>query len=76
MIQSSIPVSLLWFAAILDKGVNSLRDLFYQLNPTGTSVKLSTFSQANKTRDPQRHLYHKLLRYIEQFHPQKKLVSF
>jgi hypothetical protein len=31
---------------------------------------------ANKTRDPQRHLYHKLLRYIEQFHPQKKLVSF
>jgi hypothetical protein len=22
---------------------------------------------ANKTRDPQRHLYHKLLRYIEQF---------
>jgi putative transposase len=75
-IQFSIPVSLLWFAAILDKGVNSLRDLFYQLNPTGTSVKLSTFSQANKTRDPQimRHLYHKLLRYIEQFHPQRKLV--
>jgi putative transposase len=29
---------------------------------------------ANKTRDPQRHLYHQLLRYIEQFHPQKKLV--
>jgi putative transposase len=67
---------LIWFAAILDKGVNSLRDLFYQLNHTGTPVKLSTFSQANKTRDPQimRHLYHKLLRYIEQLHPQKKLV--
>jgi len=29
---------------------------------------------ANKTRDPQRHLYHKLLRYIGLFHPQKKLV--
>jgi putative transposase len=29
---------------------------------------------ANKTRDPQRHLYHKLLRYIEPFHPQKKLI--
>jgi hypothetical protein len=26
MIQFSIPFSLLWFAAILDKGVNSLRD--------------------------------------------------
>jgi len=33
---------LLWFAAILDKGINSLWDWFYQLNPTGTPVKLST----------------------------------
>jgi hypothetical protein len=29
---------LLWFAAILDKGVNSLRDLFYQLNPTAGQI--------------------------------------
>jgi putative transposase len=66
----------IWFTAVLDKGINSLRDLFYQLNHTGTRVDLSTFSQANKTRDPQIfvRLYHKLLRYIEQIHPEKKLV--
>ena len=66
----------IWFTAILDKGINSLRDLFYQLNHTGTQVDLSTFSQANKTRDPQIfvRLYRKLLRYIEQAHPEKKLV--
>jgi putative transposase len=65
-----------WFTAILDKGINSLRDLFYQLNHTSTQVDLSTFSKANKTRDPQifMRLYHKLLRYIEQAYPEKKLV--
>jgi hypothetical protein len=73
IIRFSIPASLLWFAAILDKGVNSLRDLFYQLNPTAGQI---IYILANKTRDPQRHLYHQLLRYIEQLHPQKKLVSF
>jgi putative transposase len=68
----------IWFTAILDKGINSLRDLFYQLNRTGTRVDLSTFSQANKTRDLQIFmlLYHKLLRYIEQTHPEKKLVLY
>jgi putative transposase len=66
----------IWFTAILDKGVNSLRDLFYQLNHTSTQVNLSTFSKANKTRDSQvfMRLYHKLLRYITQAHPEKKLV--
>ena len=66
----------IWFTAILDKGINSLRDLFYQLNHGGTRVDLSTFSKANKTRDPQifMRLYHKLLRYIEQAYPEKKLV--
>ena len=36
----------------------------------------ATFSKANKTRDPQifRHLYHKLLHYIESAHPEKRLV--
>jgi putative transposase len=66
----------IWFTDILDKRINSLRDLFYQLNHTGTQVDLSTFSKANKTRDPQifMRLYHKLLRYIEHAHPEKKLV--
>jgi hypothetical protein len=46
------------------------------INHGGTQVDLSAFSQANKTRDPQIfvRLYHKLLRYIEQAHPEKKLV--
>jgi len=43
----------IWFAGIFDKGMNSLRDLFYPLNHAGIPVKLSTLSQANKTRDPQ-----------------------
>ena len=62
--------------SILDKGINSLRDLFHQLNHAGIKVDLSTFSKANKTRDPQifRHLYHKLLHYIEAAHPEKRLV--
>jgi putative transposase len=66
----------IWFTGILDKGINSLRDLFYQLNHAGTKVDLSTFSKANKTRDPQifMRLYHKLLHYIEEAHPEKKLV--
>jgi len=64
----------IWFTAILDKEVNSLRDLFYQLNHTGTQVDLSTFSKANKTRNLQIfvRLYHQLWRYIEQPHPEKK----
>jgi transposase, IS4 family len=51
----------IWFTGILDKGINSLRDLFYQLNHAGTKVDLSRFSKANKTRDPQifMRLYHK-----------------
>jgi len=66
----------IWFTSILDKGINSLRDLFHQLNHAGIKVDLSTFSKANKTRDPQifRHLYHKLLHYIEAAHPEKRLV--
>jgi putative transposase len=66
----------IWFTGILDKGINSLRDLFYQLNHAGTKVDLSTFSKANKIRDPQifMHLYHKLLHYIESAHPEKRLV--
>ena len=66
----------IWFTGILDKGINSLRDLFYQLNHAGIKVDLSTFSKANKTRDPQifMHLYHKLLHYIESAHPEKRLV--
>jgi len=43
----------IWFTAILDKGINNLRNLFYQLNQASTKVDLSTFSKANKTRDPQ-----------------------
>ena len=37
--------------------------IFHQLNHAGIKVDLSTFSEANKTRDPQifRHLYHKLM---------------
>jgi len=66
----------IWFTGILDKGINSLRDLFYQLNHAGIKVDLSTFSKANKTRDPQMHLYHKLLYYIEEAHPEKRSVSF
>ena len=66
----------IWFTGILDKGINSLRNLFYQLNHAGIKVDLSTFSKANKTRDAQifMHLYHKLLYYIEEAHPEKRLV--
>ncbi|WAS03989.1 hypothetical protein LQF76_08035 [Gloeomargaritales cyanobacterium VI4D9] len=46
------------------------------INHAGIKVDLSTFSKANKTRDPQMHLYHKLLHYIEEVHPEKRLVSF
>jgi hypothetical protein len=38
-VLNSRPFCLLWFATVLDKGVNSLQDLFYQLNPTGAPVK-------------------------------------
>jgi hypothetical protein len=40
------------------------------------ALGLIMFSQANKTRDPQifMRLYHKLWRYIEPAHPEKKLV--
>jgi len=46
------------------------------VNHMDIQVGLSTFSKANKTRDPQivMCLYHKLLRYIEQAHLEKKLV--
>ncbi|WAS04230.1 hypothetical protein LQF76_09320 [Gloeomargaritales cyanobacterium VI4D9] len=76
IIQYSRLFCSIWFTGILDKGINSLRDLFYQLNHAGIKVNLSTFSKANKTRDPQMHLYHKLLHYIEEAHPEKRLVSF
>jgi hypothetical protein len=48
----------------------------YFTNYAGTQVDLSTFSPANRTRDPQifMRLYHKLWRYIEQAYPEKKLV--
>jgi len=39
----------IWFAGILDKGMNSLRDRFYPLNHI--RVQLSKFSQVNKARD-------------------------
>jgi putative transposase len=40
----------IWFTFVADKGVSSLRDLFHQLNHTGTAVNLSTFSKASKHR--------------------------
>jgi len=66
----------IWFTGIVDQGVHSLRDLFYQLNHTKVDVKLSTFSKANKTRDPQifHGIYNKLLNYIKKSHPEKNFV--
>lgn len=53
----------IWFTYVMDKGITSLRDLFYQLNKTGTKVDLTTFSKANKTRGHQCFIsvYEKLL---------------
>ena len=43
----------IWLTFVLDKGLTSMRDLFYRLNRTGISVDISTFSKACKTREDQ-----------------------
>ncbi|MEN9274551.1 MAG: IS4 family transposase, partial [Gloeomargarita sp. DG02_4_bins_56] len=40
----------IWLTFVLDKGLTSMRDLFYQLNKSGISANISTFSKACKTR--------------------------
>lgn len=40
----------IWLTFVLDKGLTSMRDLFYRLNRTGVEVDISTFSKACKTR--------------------------
>lgn len=43
----------IWLTFVLDKGLTSMRDLFYRLNRTGIPVDISTFSKACKTRQDQ-----------------------
>lgn len=43
----------IWLTFVLDKGLASMRDLFYRLNHAGVSVDMSTFSKACKTRQDQ-----------------------
>jgi putative transposase len=40
----------IWLTFVLDRGLTSMRDLFYRLNRTGVEVDISTFSKACKTR--------------------------
>jgi putative transposase len=40
----------IWLTFGLDATLTSMRDLFYQLNPAGIEVDISTFSKACKSR--------------------------
>jgi putative transposase len=40
----------IWLTFVLDKGLTSMRDLFYRLNHSGIPVDISTFSKACKNR--------------------------
>jgi len=40
----------IWLTFVLDKGLTSMRDLFYRLNHSGIPVNISTFSKACKNR--------------------------
>ncbi|MGE5659601.1 MAG: transposase [Actinomycetota bacterium] len=64
----------IWLTFVLDRGLTSMRDLFYRLNQAGVPVSMSTFSKACKTREDQ---YFRLIyvRLIEQVKRQKPAAA-
>ena len=61
----------IWLTFVLDKGLASMRDLFYKLNHAGISVDLSTFSKACKTRQDQHfcRIYVELVKRLKRQNP-------
>ncbi|MEN9215566.1 MAG: IS4 family transposase, partial [Gloeomargarita sp. DG_1_6_bins_138] len=57
----------IWLTFVLDKGLTSIRDSFYQLNKSGISANISTFSKACKTRQDQNfcRIYVKLVEEVK-----------
>jgi len=64
----------IWLTFVLDKGLTSMRDLFYRLNRTGISVDISTFSKACKARKDG-HFCRIYAQLIEQVKRQKPAAS-
>lgn len=66
----------IWLTLILDKGITSLRDLFFQLNHSGIDVDISTFSKANKTRGHSlfSRAYHELLKLSRRHRKGQNLI--
>ncbi|MEN9274452.1 MAG: transposase, partial [Gloeomargarita sp. DG02_4_bins_56] len=61
----------IWLTFVLDKGLTSIRDSFYQLNKSGISANISTFSKACKTRQDQNfcRIYVKLVEEVKRKNP-------
>ena len=68
----------IWLTFVLDKGLTSMRDLFYQLNHTGIPVDISTFSRACKTRQDQQfcRIYVKLIEQLKHRNPAAAQMLF
>jgi putative transposase len=61
-----------WLTFTLDPSLMSMRDLFCRLKYQGEKCHISTFSKANKTRDPEifKELFKKLARKVNQKYKQ------
>ncbi|NJL19555.1 MAG: transposase [Leptolyngbyaceae cyanobacterium SM1_3_5] len=68
----------IWLTFVLDKGLTSMRDLFYQLNHTGIPVDISTFSKACKTRHDQQfcRIYIQLIEQLKRQNPAAAQMFF
>lgn len=68
----------IWLTFVLNKGLTSMRDLFYQLNHTGIPVDISTFSKACKTRQDQQfcRIYIELIGQLKRWNPATAQMLF
>lgn len=67
-----------WLTFALDAGINSMRDLFSQLNLQGIKVDVSTFSKASKSRNTEvfEKLLQSLIKRLKAKHGSDKIALF
>lgn len=68
----------IWLTFVLDKGLTSMRDLFYRLNHAGIPVDISTFSKACKTRKDGHfcRIYAQLIEQVKRQNPTQAQILF
>lgn len=68
----------IWLTFVLDKGLTSMRDLFYRLNHSGIPVDISTFSKACKNREDQQfcRIYAQLIEQVKRQKPAEAQMLF